>query len=257
MTIGSTEKLLSFRFNNYRRELRLRCRNYAIKGLLGGTIDLTNKLHISEHTGIITIREYAPQVMIQMGKQTITAIWSQRIINGNKETFVIEGNPEGISEWLDNKTEEIKTQLDSALLGFVRRYNLKLVSYKPVWKRKELEIKGDTFIDSLPAECLIHDTVGKKVYETGFEFKDEVYVKNYIKNRAVEELGPEIRKDLKEIKEMIQPKKTALQECLDVINKETNDIDSMIQGLRSKIKGLSSDMEREHIENMIYLKYGD
>ena len=69
---------------------------------------------------------------------------------------------------------------------------------KPRWSRYEDFIKGEDYIDKIPREVIIHDTYFKKVYGKGIEFvkadKEEptAHLKNYIKNRAVEDLAPEI-----------------------------------------------------------------
>ena len=79
------------------------------------------------------------------------------------------------------------------------------LEFKPYVKRKpEIEIKGEEFIDSLPRDLIIHDTVFKKVYEQGVEFKGVPYVKNYIKNRALEDVSPIISDQLMLIDKKIE-----------------------------------------------------
>ncbi len=97
---------------------------------------------------------------------------------------------------LENRINQRVNEIESKMLSSVNKFT-KLVGgeaevNKRKWMRHEDDIHGESFIDSLPPDLVIHDTYFKKVYQKGVEFKGPVYVKNYIANRAIEDLSPEI-----------------------------------------------------------------
>ena len=91
---------------------------------------------------------------------------------------------------------EIESKLINAAEEFTKLVGGEAVINKREWKRHEDEVKRESFIDSLPPDLVIHDTYFKKVYQKGVEFKSPVFVKNYIANRAIEDLSPEIAKEI-------------------------------------------------------------
>jgi len=149
-------------------------------------------------------------VTIQLGKEKITAIYSQKLIDGQKEVWLISRPtmPE-LDQALEKKKEEIRTQMDHALKMFAREFDLKLEG-SLTWTRYEDWIKGEEFIDNLPEHLIIHDTYFKKVYKGGIEFKSSgqgesptASIRNYIKNRAVEDIAPEIATSLDNLRKGI------------------------------------------------------
>lgn len=83
-----------------------------------------------------------------------------------------------------------------------REFKVKLNLSKWKWHRKEIGLKDDK-LQQISPKILIHDDVFKKVYEKETEFYDEVYVKNYISNRALEDLSPFIAQELRDIKNIL------------------------------------------------------
>jgi hypothetical protein len=132
------------------------------------------------------------------------AIWEQQKRGKYKQTYLIERDSiEELNKRIDEINEEIKQQIDKALLSFVKEFNIKVES-KPYWVRHEEYIKGEEYIDKLPKDLIIHDTVFKKVYGSGVEFINPnsppgIEVKNYIKNRALEDISPKIVEALNEL----------------------------------------------------------
>ena len=187
------------RFNNYRRQIKYPVYKDSTFQKVKTTIASTHKKQINacEHTKIISIRSFKPQVTIQIFKNTITAIWFQNIRHGKKEGYVVEGkNIDQICQWVDDKKKEIEEELDAAIKEILTLLKHKDYIFNPITKRKEIEVKGEEFIDSLPKDLILYDTVFKKVYDKGVEFKDEVYVKNFIKTRALEDVTPRIAEQL-------------------------------------------------------------
>ena len=98
-----------------------------------------------------------------------------------------------------------------------KKINSPLVSYRI--------FKGEDYIDKIPKEVIIHDTIFKKVYGEGIEFgvtgEPTVKLKTYIKNRAIEDIAPEIIKSINEVFIHTQPLKHLKMTCKsvqDIIN---------------------------------------
>ena len=200
MTIKPEPFKILWRPNNYRRQTEykwlkkdLHRKPTPLSFISCGT--LSSK-------GILTVRDYHGTT-IQVGKNKIQGIYSQRLIDGQKEVWLIARPtmPE-LDEAIKEKAEEIRKQIDHAISMFSREFNLKLLN-TPDWTRYEDWIKGDEFIDNLPEHLIIHDTYFKKVYKGGIEFVKSgngeppvTSVRNYIQNRAVEQIAPEIAESL-------------------------------------------------------------
>lgn len=183
--------------------------------------------NVNQHTKILSIKNFKENITIQYGKKILTGIYSQNIIHGEKEIFLVESDCiEGIEEFISNKTEEIMKKIDSALALFSERFKLSLHSKTPIWSRYEDFIKGEEFIDQIPKEVIIHDTLFKKVYGKGIEFKNSekgekpgVHLKNYIKNRSLEDLSTQLADSIK----LVNPLRAILQSIkqpVDILNYE-------------------------------------
>lgn len=193
MTIPQNTQKVFWRPNNYRRQITLKTKTDSTIKKIRSTI---NSAKFSRISRLIDIPEYEG-IILQYGKEKLTAIHKQQIIAGEKVGYVLEGTIEQIANRITEKVEEIRNRLDNALIRFAKQFNLYIPENKIIWKRHEDEIKGEKFIDSLPEDLIIHDTIFKKVYKKGLEFKGTdtepgVHVKNYLKNRAIEDIAPEI-----------------------------------------------------------------
>ncbi len=102
----------------------------------------------------------------------------------------------GIGERIFQRVNEIEYKLISAVGEFTKLVGGEAAINKREWKRHEDEVKHEEFIDSLPPDLVIHDTYFKKVYQKGLEFKSPVIVKNYISARVIEDIAPEIAKEI-------------------------------------------------------------
>ena len=199
MTTIKPSKKIMWRPNNYRRQINVKTKTDSTINYIKRTITTIN---FNEHTKLISLKYKG--VTLQYGKNTLTGICSQNIINGFKETYLIEANSiSDIEERITQKKEEIKKKIDEAIFSFARKFNIVLPFNKPKWSRYEDWIKGEDYIDKIPREVIIHDTYFKKVYTKGIEFKSTgkgeeptAHLKNYIVNRAVENIAPEISKEM-------------------------------------------------------------
>ena len=192
-----------WRPNNYRRKLRvLRKTNSASEKIQKAfsTIELTNKLQINNHTKVITIKNYKENITLQYGKDFLIGIWSQPIIKGHKQSFIIESfNIKDVNDIIEKEKKVIELQIDNALYSFTKDFDLTLPKEKPIWSRYEDFLRGEDYIEKLPENLIIHADIFKKVYGKGIEFihsektpNPTVSTENYIKNRALESFAPEI-----------------------------------------------------------------
>jgi len=200
MTTPKKPVSIIWRPNNYRRQIEVKLKDNSTIKKIKSAIPQAN---INDHTRLISIKNYTPNITIQYGKNTLTAIYSQNVINGTKETFLIEAySIDDIEKRLNQKKEEIKGKIDDTLNIFSKQFGIKLPLRKPVWSRYEDFVKGEDYIDKIPKDVIIHDTYFKKVYGKGIEFikkGDEepiTHLKNYIKTRAVEDITPHIAESI-------------------------------------------------------------
>lgn len=203
-----------FRPNNYRKQIVVKEKtNSIIKNIrIAHTTIETPKFGYNSHSKLISIKHYHPNITIQYGKNTLTAIYSQNIIGGHKEIYLLEGNTQQIiQDRISQIKDQIEEKIDKALYEFIDRFNLSVPKSKPIWARYEDFIKGEDYIDKIPREVIIHDTYFKKVYGEGLEFKSSkkgetptVHMKQYLKNRAIEKVDKEIAYELSANRELIK-----------------------------------------------------
>jgi len=208
-SMTTTKKTFSYfwRPHNFRRKISIKEKTNSISTRIKGTISkLPMELNINPHTKLISIKKFKPNITIQYGRNTLTAIYCQDIINGEKRGWLIERDTiNEINARIDEIKQNIEKKLDNALKSFSRKFDLSIPFKKPTWSRYEDFIKGEEYIDKIPRECIIHDTFFKKVYGKGIEFKKvaqeepTVHLKNYIKNRAIEDIAPEIANSLNQL----------------------------------------------------------
>lgn len=197
MDISAQSFKVVWRPNNYRR-----------RGLFKEPLDIPSKqwggvYHHFKITlkGLLMVRDY-PQVLLIVGPRVIQAVYSQRVVGGVKEAFLIERRTmQELEDVLVAKREAITGLLDGAVSDFCARVGCVVGPLS--WGRYEDWVKGESVIDSLPQDLVIHDTFFKKVYGEGIEFKSSgggespvVHLKQYIKNRAIEDVAPEIAREL-------------------------------------------------------------
>lgn len=190
-----------WRPHNYRRQIEVKPRNEQIlafiKGTLGGTPHPQNK--------VITIADFEG-ITIQYKKKTVSGIYKQNIIAGVKEIYHLRGSPIEIAKRMEEKKEIIRHKIDTAILKFIRKCKI----YKPqsilLWSHYEDFVRNESYIEKIPKEVIINDQHFKKVYGKGIEFIGDhrgdtpvTKLRTYIKNRALEDIAPEIADSIREL----------------------------------------------------------
>lgn len=195
-------KKILWRPNNYRKQVKAKFdREFLRKKIMIDDSTSFNATY-SEKNKLLTIKDYKGST-IQVGRDYISSTYSQNIIAGHKETYLIEvGDLNQFDERISSHVEKIENLIDNSLKHFCKEFGIKMLS-KPIWSRHEDWIKGEEVIDSLPRETIIHDTHFKKVYPTGIEFKGAglgdvpgTKLKNFIKNRVLDEHEPLIASEI-------------------------------------------------------------
>lgn len=204
-TMGIAPRVFSivWRPNNYRLRMRL---SWPSDSGIKSLVDHYQNVRFTKK-GLAFVYDY-DDVVLQVGPRWLIGIYAQHIINGVKETFLIRRNSmREVEEAVSAKADEIGAKIRAAMLDFLKRFDCALPGASLEWARYEDWIKGEDVIDSIPVEAVIHDTVFKKVYGEGIEFKQSprreapgVHLKQYIKNRAVEDIAPEIAGALDELR---------------------------------------------------------
>lgn len=238
-----------WRPNNYRRKM------YVTRASNSTTVSCgeccPTCVSYGKRNRLLFIRHW-PGVLIQAGPRAVVAIWSQEYDGKRKRTYHIVSDSEGgVEERLTQKREEIRAMLDEALSGYLKMSGA-FQDAPPMWDRYEDWIKGESFIDAIPEDTIIHDTYFKKVYGKGIEFKQTgekeepvVHLKNYIKNRAIEDFTPEIVREIRALGDRLAPV-DALQRAKDHVKRFPDDLLSaegraLVGALSSREKDLLSE----------------
>lgn len=181
-------------------------------------------VEIREGTTTLKVDE---KITLMIHPENVIGIWSLK--NKKKEKLwynVKVDSIDALDEWIDSKVKAIQESLESEF----KKLKLSLDYSKAVWIRHEDGIKGEEFLDGLSSSLVIHDTYFKKVYDNEAEFKAPAYVKNFIANRSIEKIAPEIAKELVEIKVMLSSPKIN-----DNLSTHPSPLTSGLEGLKNKL----------------------
>ncbi|KKN76091.1 hypothetical protein LCGC14_0374810 [marine sediment metagenome] len=267
MTTIKTKEIVCFRPNNYRRQIEVKIKdNSTIKKIIGAI----PKAIPNKHTKIISIKNYYKNITLQYGRSTLTGIYSQPKIGNDKLTYVIERSTrQELERRLYEIRKEIQEDIDTALKQFSKQFKINLPYKKIIWVRYEDYIKGEPFINSIKRDTIIHDTVFKKVYGEGIEFKSTkkgeepiVHMKNYINNRAIEDIAPEIAaeinnmhnsisKPLKDLNESIQLEihnKRLHQKILNSMDNTQKTTIDTLRAMKNILNDISTNLKKKPIK---------
>jgi len=161
-------------------------------GLVGFNYSLKN--YNSEHH---LDNFYGCRIVVRKKRVEVINKWFE------KQWKVITGTPEE----LKSRVDDIQKDMDNKCIEALK----KMVSitggstdYKIIKRRGEWGIHNDEYLDKIPEDQIIHDTVFKKVYPNKTEFYDPVHIKNYVSNRAMEEIAPDVAEELNHTRELIK-----------------------------------------------------
>lgn len=257
MGIGKKGVSILWRPNNYRRKLKVALKTNTGEEaiwdtVLSSSIKLPQEINPStfncqcrisknNHTKVLFVKNFGRCTMIY-GKTTLTAVWSQNVIGGVKETFLLKAkNVNSLGKLILERRDAILRELDIALYCFSDQFGIRLKGEVPKWCRYEDWFKGEEYVDSLPKEVIVHDDTFKKVYGEGLEFKSGfhgadpgIMLRNYVKNRALEDVSPLIARELALTRSML----CSVMDMNDSTSRVINEFVNGVVQPKDKKKGL-------------------
>jgi hypothetical protein len=186
--MGEAERILPTKQD----KIRLRPNNYAIIiPILKDDISL--HLPIVKREGIkgTTVREYKyePNFTIEKTTKSIIIYLRKRILR------IVE-KPEDVEKANQEMTDLL---IERAQKFEIEHPDLKLDLMNTRWKTREVGIK-ETALNKIDKRLRMKNTIFKKVYSKEVEFQgnfaDPIFIKQFIKNRTIEDWQPELKKSM-------------------------------------------------------------
>lgn len=207
--VGSVEKPITFfwRPNNYRLQIPYNRQNINLGVETTLLSDIRKGSVLKTKFGNIKVSNYGTKINfdldglpVAIDKNSMTITYSLRSAvsptKSEKACYKIEAdNINDIHKRIDERVESIKETCIKIAKKVIEQYGGKADFDKAIWLRHEDAIHKE---DWIPDEAIIHDTHFKKVYPTQVEMKSPAFVKNFYSNRVVEEIAPQIAKEISE-----------------------------------------------------------
>jgi hypothetical protein len=138
---------------------------------------------------------------------------------------------EEVDQRIDAVMESLKEHSIKALKYFIQLHGGKS-NFNILNQRCEHGIHGDDYLDKIPSEMVINDTYIKKLYKEKVEFKATAAIKNYVSNRAVEKIYPEIALEINRLNQ----KQEIFEKSIDLHNKSTETYNTSINALTEQMQ---------------------
>ncbi len=164
-------------------------------------------------------------------------------------------NLKQINEMIDKEMQILKDQSTEALKSFIDLHKGK--SRFEVLKLKcEHGIHGDDYLDKIPREMIIHDTYFKKEYAKKVELFKVAEVKNYISNRCIENIAPEIAAEINNIHNSVSKPLKDLNESiqLEIYNKKLHL--NVLRDMKNTLNDISTSLKKTPKKAIKTKKYG-
>lgn len=161
---------------------------------------------------------------------------------------------------IDKVMDSLKNRSIEALKAFIDLHGGRS-GYTILNERCEHGIHGDDYLDKIPKELVINDTYFKKTYKKKPEFKKTTAIKNYITNRAIESIAPEISTEIGKLADVFSGLDSKLTPAIDklteqielhlAVQKNTQNvlksINKGISEFRSTVRRLNSRLSQKRI----------
>jgi hypothetical protein len=190
-------------------------------------------LPVIKRTGKNTIKEflYWTNATFEICNDTL------RIYPHKRFTRVIKNKAD-----VDKSNEEYRDLIIGLMRTFTATYpSVSLDELNAQVKTREFEIK-DKALKNISRKMRLKDDIFKKVYQTGVEFYDPTYVKNYITNRALEDKKPDFDKRIDILTNQLAAFGSQLEIHLAAVNQlvaNTKPKESIFMRVWKKIKEIS------------------
>ena len=141
---------------------------------------------------------YGCRIIIKKNMAEVINKWYEK-----QWKLIVADNVKDVDKRIEKNIKEMDEQCVDALSKIIRLFGGDS-RFKILKRRGEHGIHGDDYLDKIPEDMIIHDTVFKKVYPKKVEFFDPASIKNYVSNRAIENIAPEIAQELTLNRELIK-----------------------------------------------------
>lgn len=158
-----------------------------------------HNLKISNYGSKITCKINGIPLMID--KKSITATYSLRqsisATRDSKAYYKIEAASTG-QVWarMQERIQAIEKMCIEAVKKFIKLYGGYADFGNITHLRYEDALHIQDWLPDVPEDMIIHDTHFKKVYPKDMEFKNPLYLKNFVSNMCLKEIAPEIVSEL-------------------------------------------------------------
>ena len=123
-----------------------------------------------------------------------------------------------IKEIIDKRVSKLNNQGINALKELIRLCG-GISDCKILKVKGEHGIHGIDYLDRIPEDMIIHDTIFKKVYKGKVEFYDPASIKNTVSNSALKEFAPEITASIDNLGNQLIPTIKELSQSNKELNK--------------------------------------
>ncbi len=172
------------------------------------------------------------------------------IIYPSEKWYLLKGSMPEINTRLDNIVTKIERKCIKECKKIVKLFKIKAYFNSKVWVRNEDHVKNEDFLGKIDPDLIMHDTVFKKVYPEGIEFKSPFALKTFVNNRAIEMVAPEIAARLDKFIEVMEKNTEALH--LEIYNKKLHQ--KVLESMDRSLIKFSSALEHLN-SNILKVKY--
>ena len=172
------------------------------------------------------------------------------IIYSSKKWYSIKGTIQEFNIKVDSIVKDIEDKCISKANEISMLWKLKHNLNKKKLVSSENSVIGEKFLDKIDQSLIIHHPVFTKLNNYPFHFKSPEYLKNFINNRAVESIVPEICIRLDKFTEVI--KKDIEARELEIYNKKLHQ--KVLESMDRSLKKFSYALEHLN-SNILKVKY--
>jgi len=218
-----------WRPNNYRLQIPFNKENFNLgidtqhtKKIRGGCVLKTNYGNVKVSNFGTKVNFQIDGLPVMIDKEHLAITFSLRSAisqtKSEKAVYKIEANNiNEINDRINEKVEAITKTCIEVAKKVIKQYGGELDLNKAKWILQEDAIHKE---DWIPKESIIYDTHFKKVYADQTELKSPTFVKNFYSNRVVEEIAPEIAKEINQNNKSLDELKSTIVEALNPVLKD-------------------------------------
>lgn len=217
--------------HNYRLKIPISYENLKIKKVLFSRVKYTKR------TNKYTIKNFKG-LTVEINPTCIIIIYS------SKKWYKLEGSMPEVNAKLLYLIKEVENKCIRKAKEIAKIYNFRAYYKEKNWVRHEDGIEGDDFIDSLPRSLIVNTKKWKKVYPNKVEFKSPFDMVNYLNNRAIDMVAPQIVESLNDNTNQLKEWTKAVN--LEIHNKQLHM--KVLNDMSNTLKNIDSNLLRVKYE---------